>query len=122
MLPLNKDPNTDLEELLDFGYLNQEDYEEAKAKRARAQDLEGATASMMNVEIAQLNGAGSCSEGDAPWTDTETVITTTDGDVVLTVPEVEVDPSKTNTMPTHKTEPKGDSQPALKDDSQVADG
>lgn len=127
MPSLSKDPTADLEELFDFGYLNQDEYEEAKAKRARAQDLGGATAALMHVEIAQLDGAGSCSEAEAPLTDTETVVTATGGGSASTETETFLAASETGTSPTDSAGPENNKsdeagmQHPLENDSKTTD-
>lgn len=108
LLPsLSKDPDADLEELYDFGYLNSDEYEEAKAKRAHAHDLGGVTDTLMHVEIAQFDGIGDSAEGKAPLTDTETVVGAAEEEAAITKTKTTA-PSEAGPSPIDECAPEGD--------------
>lgn len=89
----------DLEELFDIGYLNLDEYDEARAKRAYAHDPGGVNSAFVHVDIAQYDDAGDSAEGYSRLTDIETVGTAPEVETVSTEPQTVDAPSETSTSP-----------------------
>lgn len=104
--PLVKDPSADLEELFDFGYLDEYEFEEAKAERIHAHDIGGIAGDFVYVHIAQLDGAADDVEADGASTDTEPAVITTEQETISTEDEAVATTSESSDAAPDEAAPK----------------